>query len=114
MIRRPLDFRFPEREQSYTQGGTHETVNRTWTTGCNITDKRGTMYLRFTAQYGCNAHSMLRVTIDGVAYSITAIQKYMGLDAWWIFDFNESVLIEHYITAYVYSRIEYGYYEYRP
>lgn len=113
-IKRPVDFRFPEREASFTQGGVHEHEVRSYQTGIDISNKRGTMYLRISNGGAGNAYNYLRVTIDGVAYPIQIIHKYTGLDAWWIFDFNESVLAEHYISAYMFSRIEYAYYEYRP
>ena len=115
-IKRPLDFRFPELEHSYTQGGIHDvTANNVWQTVIDFSNKRGTMYLRHTVFYSHDEYVGLRVTIDGVAYPIQTNSKSLGKNTSWILDFNESVKIEHnHMGTNPFSRVEYAYYEYKP
>lgn len=113
-IKRPVDFRFPERVASYTQGGGHyNTVGEVWQVAFEFTNKRGTMYVRQYNYVNPNWFTKIRITIDGVAYPIYGDSK-SGLGQWWIFDFNESVKVEHYHVGIAYSRVEWAYSEYRP
>lgn len=114
-IRRAIDFRFPEREQSFTQGGSHLSVaDDTWQTVVDISGRRGTMYVRHTELFGANYFVHIRVTIDGVANVIRDGAKASGLDAWWIFDFNESVKVEHKGIVATVSFVEFAYHHYIP
>lgn len=115
-VKRPLDFRFPELEHSYTQGGFHEcSVPDVWQEVMSFTNKRGTMYVRSQRYGGGNWFSHFRITLDGVEYPIQYKQKAGGENPFWIFDFNESIKIEHKSDTYApYLRVEYAYCEYRP
>jgi len=113
-IKRPLDFRFPELEHSHTQGGSHlNALSNTWETVVDVTNKRGTMQVRFIVRVPSNYFSYMRITLDGVTYPIDVGRK-ATFEASWIFDFNESIKIEHKSTAATVNRVEYTYCEYRP
>lgn len=115
-VKRPLDFRFPEWARAFTEGGSHEYQKpngQTWVTALDFSGKRGTMYLRHQNTQGYNSKIFLRVTLDGVAYAI--YNEVQGAAAYcYIFDFNESVLVEHSIDRNYKSRVEWAYYEYKP
>lgn len=114
-VKRPLDFRFPELEQSYDADGSHiNTATSSWQTALDISNKRGSMYLRWSDFSDANNDRKIRVTIDGVAYPIENRHQAGALTYWIIFDFNKSVKIEHWCDAPNISLIDYLYYEYRP
>ena len=112
-VRQAVDFRFPEREASYTQGGNHlHSADDTWQTAQDFLGKRGTMYLRHTTT-NANWLTELKVTIDG-NLAIQDGSKATRNGAHWIFDFNQSVKIEHKCLVGGYSTVCWAYYEYKP
>jgi len=113
-VKTPLHYRAPTYEHGYDQGGRHKNdQNGVWQTVMDISNVRGTMFIRLNSVAG-NAWVEMRVTIDGVAYPIYHKSKGSGNDPWWIFDFNDSVKIEDYTQTANNLDIEYGYNHWRP
>jgi len=113
-VRQPVKHRAPIFEHGFHQGGTHwNNQSSIWQTVTELSDKRGTMFIRFSS-YAGNAYVELRVTIDGVAFPINCRGKAAGIDPIWIFDFNKSVKIEDWNQTANQCKTEYGYNTWRP